>query len=192
MIEVINVKNEDYEILINEIKKLLTDLCKDDRVKYHIDPVVKIACEMAKELKADLQVVEVSAYLHDITKITGDRNHHHITGAEYAEEFLSKYNIEKEKIEQIKNCIKKHRGSSEYTRDTVEEKIIATADAVAHIEHPLTLFYSWYGRRQCQIDEGADGIIRKLQRSWGKIEFDYVRDKLKKEYEYLMKILKER
>lgn len=123
MVEVINVKNEDYEILINEIKKLLTDLCKDDRVKYHIAPVVKIACEMAKELKADLQVVEVSAYLHDITKITGDRNNHHITGSEYAEKFLSKYNIEKEKIEQIKNCIKKHRGSSEYTRDTVEEKL---------------------------------------------------------------------
>lgn len=147
---------------------------------------------MAKDLNADMQVVEIAAYLHDITKITGDRKNHHITGANYTEEFLKKYNIEKEKIDQIKNCIKKHRGSSEFTRDTLEEKIIATADAVAHIEHPLTLFYAWYGRRQCQIDQGADGIINKLQRSWEKIEFDYIKESMKEKYEFLMKILKER
>ena len=109
--------------------------------------------------------------------MTGERKNHHLTGAKYAENFLNNYNIEKNKVEQIKNCIKKHRGSSEFTRDTIEEKIIATADSVAHIKHPLTLFYAWYGRRQCQIDEGADGIIHKLERSWNNV---------------LMRILKER
>ena len=186
------MEEEKYINIIKDIKKLLNDVCKDDRVKYHIKPVVEIACEMAKELNADIQVVEIAAYLHDITKMTGERKNHHITGAQYAEDFLKNYNIENEKIEQIKNCIKKHRGSSEYERQTLEEKIIATADAVAHIEHPLTLFYAWYGRRQCQIDEGADGIIRKLNRSWDKIEFEYVKERLKDRYESLIEMLTDR
>ena len=78
------------------------------------------------------------------------------------------------------------------TRDTIEEKIVATADAIAHIEHPLTLFYAWYGKRQCQIDEGADGIINKLQKSWGKIEFEDVKKELEEKYKILMKLLMER
>lgn len=186
------MKEKDYKTLIKDIQNLLDNVCKDDRVKYHINPVVEIACKMAKEMNADIQVVEIAAYFHDITKMTGERKNHHLTGAKYAEDFLSNYNIEKSKVEQIKSCIKKHRGSSEFTRDTIEEKIIATADAVAHIEHPLTLFYAWYGRRQCQIDEGADGIIHKLERSWNKIEFPEVKNVLQEKYNVLMRILKER
>lgn len=182
----------EYNDLIKDIKKLLDNICIDDRVKYHINPVVEISSKMAKDLNADVQVVEIAAYFHDITKMTGERKNHHITGANYAEKFLSKYNIEKEKIKKIKNCILKHRGSSEFTRDTIEEKIIATADAVAHIEHPLTLFYAWYGKRQLQIDEGADAIINKLEKSWNKIEFDYTKKKLNERYKILIKMLKER
>jgi putative nucleotidyltransferase with HDIG domain len=186
------MQEKEYKTLIKDIQNLLDNVCDDDRVKYHINPVVEIACKMAKEMNADIQVVEIAAYFHDITKMTGERKNHHLTGAKYAEDFLSNYNIEKSKVEQIKSCIKKHRGSSEFTRDTIEEKIIATADAVAHIEHPLTLFYAWYGRRQCQIDEGADGIIHKLERSWNKIEFPEVKNELQGEYNILMRILKER
>lgn len=186
------MQKEEYQILIKDIKALLQDICKDDRVKYHIEPVVKSAKNLALKFNADVQVVEIASYLHDVTKITGDREKHHITGAKYAEDFLSKYNIEEWKVESIKNCIKKHRGLSEYTRDTIEEKIVATADAIAHIEHPLTLFYAWYGKRQCQIDEGADGIINKLQKSWKKIEFEDVKKELEEKYKILMKLLMER
>lgn len=186
------MQKEEYQILIKDIKALLQNICKDDRVKYHIEPVVKSAKNLALKFNADVQVVEIASYLHDVTKITGDRKKHHITGAKYAEVFLSKYNIEEWKVESIKNCIKKHRGLSEYTRDTIEEKIVATADTIAHIEHPLTLFYAWYGKRQCQIDEGADGIINKLQKSWEKIEFEDVKKELEEKYKILMKLLMER
>ena len=43
-----------------------------------------------------------------------------------------------------------------------------------------------------EIDEGADGIINKLQRSWDKIEFDDVRKDVEQDYKILMKMLKER
>lgn len=182
----------EYNEIILKIKEILNDICIDDRVKYHIEPVARIAVVMAKNMNADLQVVEIAAYLHDVTKMTGDREKHHLSGAKYAEKLLKNYNIEQEKIEKVKNCIMKHRGNSEFIRTTVEEKIIATADAIAHIEHPLTLFYAWYGRRQCQIDEGAEGIINKLNKSWNKIEFPDIKEKYRKKYDILMRMLKER
>lgn len=147
---------------------------------------------MARELNADIQVVVISAYLHDVTKILGDKENHHISGAKYAREFLNKYTISNEKIELIEKCIKNHRGSTQYNRKTLEEKIVATADSIAHLQHPLTLFYAWYGKRQCSIDDGAKGIKSKLQRSWNKIEFEYVREEMKARYEYLMKLLEEK
>ena len=111
-------------------------------------------------MNADIQVVEIAAYLHDVTKILGDR--------------------------------KNHRGSTDSQRKTIEEKIVATANSVAQFQHPLTLFYAWYGRRQCSIDDGADGIENKLQRSWNKIEFEYVKNELKEKYNNLMQLLRER
>lgn len=186
------MEDKEYKKIINDIEILLEDICKDDRIKYHIIPVVNISKEMAKKKNADIQVVVIAAYLHDVTKILGDRKTHHISGAQYARKFLEKYKISNEKINLIEECIKNHRGSTDYERKTLEEKIVATADAVSHFQHPLTLFYAWYGRRQCSIDDGADGIKNKLQRSWNKIEFEYVKKELKEKYNYLMQLLKER
>lgn len=106
------MKEKDYEMLITDIKELLGKVCKDDRVRYHIEPVVKFACEMAKEMKADMQVVEISAYLHDITKMIGNKEEHYLTGAKFAENFLDNYDIEREKVKKIKECIMKHSGKS--------------------------------------------------------------------------------
>ncbi len=183
------MKDQEYEKLIIDINNHLNSICDDGRMKYHIIPVVNIAVEMAKKLNADIQVVEISAYMHDVTRILGDRENHHITGAQYTREFLKKYNIEEDKIKQIENCIRNHRGSVENERITIEEKIVATADAISHIEYPLPLFYAWYGKRKCTIDDGAIEIKNKLQRSWNKIEIEYKKEELKEKYTYLMEIL---
>lgn len=183
------MEDKKYKVLINDIINLLNDICDDGRMKYHIIPVVEISLKMAEELKADKQVVEISAYLHDVTRILGDRENHHITGAKYAREFLKKYEIDTDKIQLIEKCIKNHRGSVDNKRESIEERIIATADAMSHIEYPLPLFYTWYGKRKCTIEEGALEIKQKLQRSWKKIEFDYKKEEIKSKYEYLMEVL---
>lgn len=183
------MEDEKYKNIIKDINTLLNDICDDGRMKYHIIPVVKISLEMAKKLNADIQVVEISAYLHDVTKILGDKKNHHITGAQYAREFLQKYDFDNKKIKLIETCIKNHRGSTNSRRKTIEEKIISTADAISHIEYPLPLFYTWYGKRKCTIENGAIEIKSKLQRSWNKIEFKYKKDEIKNKYNYLMEVL---
>ena len=122
-------------------------------------------------------------------RITGDKENHHISGAKYAREFLEKYEFDNEKIKLIERCIKNHRGSINGNRETIEEKIISTADAISHIEYPLPLFYTWYGKRQLALEEGKNEIRNKLKRSWKKIEFEYKKEEIKEKYEYLMEVL---
>lgn len=182
-------QDEEYRKIIKDINKLLEEVCDDGRMKYHIIPVVNISLEMGKKLNADLEVLEIAAYLHDITRILGDKDNHHITGAKYARDFLEKYNFDDEKISLIEKCIKNHRGSVNNKRDTVEEKIISTADAISHIQYPLPLFYTWYGKRKLNIEDGALEIKNKLQRSWNKIEFEYKKEEIKPKYDFLMEVL---
>ena len=85
------MKDKEYDKIIYDINKLLNNICDDGRMKYHIIPVVNISLEMAEKLGADKEVVEISAYLHDVMRILGDKENHHITGAKYAREFLEKY-----------------------------------------------------------------------------------------------------
>ena len=183
------LKDKKYKEIISDINKLLNKICDDGRMKYHIIPVVKISIEMAEKLNADIEVVEIAAYLHDVTRILGDKDNHHKTGAKYARDFLEKYEFDNKKIELIEKCIKNHRGSIKNNRETIEEKIISTADAVSHIEYPLPLFYTWYGKRKATLEDGKIEIRNKLQRSWNKIEFEYKKDEIKEKYDYLMEVL---
>lgn len=182
-------ENNSYKQIIIDINNELIEICDKGRMEYHIIPVVKNAKKLAEDLNADIEVVEIASYLHDVTRILGDVKNHHITGAEYAEKFLNKYNYPNEKIIQIKNCIRNHRGSVKDKRDTLEEKIVATADAMAHIQYPLPLFYTWYGKRKCDMEEGRKEIKEKIQRSWDKIEFEKAKEEVSEKYNFLMEVL---
>lgn len=184
-----SIEERLYQQMIKDINTLLGNICDNERMRYHIIPVVNNAKVLAKEYKGDLQVVELSAYLHDITRILEGKEKHHITGAIFAEEFLRKYHISNSKIELIKKCIYNHRGSTNLNRDSIEEKIIATADAMAHIQYPLPLFYTWYGKRKASLEIGAKEIADKLRRSWQKIEFVSVKKELERQYEFLREVL---
>lgn len=182
-------ENEIYNKIILDINSRLLEICDTGRMEYHIIPVVQNSVKLARKLNADIEVVEIAAYLHDITRILGDVENHHITGAKFAEEFLRKYNYSEEKIEQIKNCIQKHRGSIEEKRETLEEKIVATADAMAHIQYPVPLFYTWYGKKRYGLEEGKEKIKTKLKRSWQKIELEIAKEEVKERFKFLMEVL---
>ena len=90
--------------MIEEIKSMILELCKDKEWdwKAHVESVVKYSKILAKQLNADEEVCELSAWLHDIIKIRdGKRDLHHVNGSEEAVKILEKYNYPKEKIQQV-------------------------------------------------------------------------------------------
>lgn len=155
----------------NRIQKIVEAEHTKEDVSYHIKVVVANGLKLAEIYKADKEVVEVACWLHDIARakglMPGEDNNHHITGAKKAEEILLELNYPREKIDKITQCILTHRGAkNEYSPQTIEEKIVANADAMAHFDSFLNLFSEFVGPNN--FEEGLALIEAKLERDWNK------------------------
>ena len=138
---------------------------------HHIELVYKIAIGICYEYGANHDIVALAALLHDIASIT-DKSYteeHHIIGAQIAEELLAPYQIAKEDVELIKKCILNHRGSKLVQKTTPEEICIADADAMAHFYSVPSLLRMVYVEKNMSIDDGAEFVYNKLQRSYNKL-----------------------
>lgn len=159
-----------YNSVLKQVILIVKKACEsDDRWKYHIYPVVKYGKLLASKLKADKEIVELACWLHDLTRIKGDVKNHHMTSANEAGEILSGLDYNKEKIEKIQNCIRSHRGSVKIKKNSIEEEIVASADAIAHFSFAIILFYSAFGRKKLSLEDGTRWISDKIERSWNKI-----------------------
>ena len=168
--------------MIEELREMIIDLCPDDIWKKHIESVIKYSLLLAEKLGADKEVCEISAILHDITKIRGQPKNHNITGAKEAGDILEGYGYNK--IEEVKQCIISHSSNPDYVPVSLEAKIIASADAIAVIKEWETIISHDFkkGKSKKEIEE-------KFIKHYGKImtEAKYL---VKKDYEEIMKSLK--
>lgn len=138
---------------------------------HHIELVYKIALKIHKEYQADHNIVALAALLHDVASVTNKAfyENHHIIGAEIAKEILEPLNVKEEQINHIQKCILNHRGSVIKEKNTREEICIADADAMAHFYSVPSLLRMVYVERNMSIDEGAEFVANKLERSYKKL-----------------------
>ena len=136
--------------------------------EHHIVPVVKYSLILAKRCKADEEIVEIAALLHDITRIEGDKGTHHITGQAVTEELLKKLGYPQQKIDHVKQCIFTHRGAYLMDKGSPEAECVASADAMAHFDGTFLLFYH-YMKKIGSVDAAKDKVLKKLERSWAKM-----------------------
>lgn len=154
-----------------EITSKSTDKDGYDFFEDHIKYVVNNALYLAKKYKADYEIVELSALLHDISMPAnvGPRDKHHIYSAKMAEELLVKYNYPQDKIEKVKQCILKHRGNKNLPRNTIEEKIVADADVISHFDSLPSLFSHAFKELDLDLHEGTKYVKNKLERDYNKL-----------------------
>lgn len=159
-------------------------------VFYHIKAVVNNAIILAKEYNADVEVVIIAAWLHDIASITKYEYYedHHIYGAQIAKQILEEFNYDNEKIELVEKCILNHRGSKLAKKQTMEELCVADADAVSHFDNVPSLFYLAYVNRGLDENKGKDFVRSKLQRSYNKLS-DKSKELYKQKYENTMMVI---
>ena len=165
-----------------KIKQELLARCEKSKQKdgydfwnEHIKYVVDNAGKLAKEYGADIEIVELGALLHDIAMPSeyGDREEHHIYGAEIAEELLTKLDYPKDRIEKVKNCVL---------------KCVADADVIAHFDCIPSLFSLVYNKMNLSISDGAEYVKRKLERDYNKLS-PRTKEKLKERYDKIMEVL---
>ncbi|WP_066498248.1 HD domain-containing protein [Abyssisolibacter fermentans] len=164
--------------IIKFIEEEVEDKCKGENNvfgygiwSHHIVIVVKYAKLLAKEIEADVEIVEIASLLHDYAGIKDYSKHeeHHIYGSIEAERMLKKLDYPNDKIEKVKDCIVSHRGSIQKEKNSKEAICVANADAMAHIENIPSLLYFAYCKKGLGIDEGAEWVSKKIKRSWNKL-----------------------
>lgn len=158
-------------VMDKRISELVNREHTKEDVKYHIKIVVKNSLKLAKLYNADKEIVEIASWLHDIGRArgleVGQDNEHHISGAKKAEEILNDIGYPEEKIKKIVRCILTHRGAKDdYFPESIEEKIVANADAMAHFDTFLNLFSEFVSPNN--FDEGIKFLEAKIERDWNK------------------------
>ena len=175
---------------IDNIKKIIFDLFKknDPFWKVHILAVVDNSIKLAKRFDADKDVCEVSAWLHDIAKLEGTREDHHVIGSKRAEEILTSEGYDTYFIENVKNCILYHSSDKKYIPRTLEEKIVACADATCHFD--VFLEFAMLQMDKCDNDSklAASKIIKKFEKSLDKI-MPEIRDLYEKKLDAIRLVL---
>jgi uncharacterized protein len=158
-------------MILEEIKKIVKEACigKEDIFENHVLNVVKYSRILAEKLNIDSEVVEIAAYLHDIMKIEGCYEKHHVLGSEKAITILTALNYPVEKIEIVRKCILTHSSDQTYPPESIEEKIVASADALAIFDTFLAMTYVVYNLKKMSIEEGRKWLLNKYAVAWGKL-----------------------
>lgn len=154
----------------------------------HVKYVVDYALELANRLQCEREIVEISALLHDISRLDGSNENHHVDSAKYAEKILKKNGYDKTKIDKVIHCILTHRGGSSLPRNTLEANCLASADAMAHFRNISDMFYFVYHDLGVSSDMGKEMIKEKLEKSYNKI-LPEAKDIVEEKYLAAMRIL---
>jgi len=183
--------------MVEQVREFVEDECKKPTAKYgyepyefHLVPMYKHAKKLAEKLDANIEVVELAVWLHDIGSIINGRQNHHITGARIAEEKLREIGYSLEIVERVKNCILNHRGSvSNNGSRSLEEKIISDADALSSFDNLPGIFKAAFAYECLTQGEAKVSVREKLKRKWNKLYLQESKELIRPKYEAVMLLL---
>lgn len=154
----------------------------------HIRFVYKEADMLAKQNKADEEVVRIGALLHDIALIdmVGTRAEHHINGKKIAEKVLDDINYPEDKKQKVLGCILHHRSSKE--AQNIEEICVADADILAHFDNIPLLFDVMYTLRHLELADVRKQLKDYIEKDFNDLS-DITRDSFKERYEKIKDVI---
>jgi len=112
----------------NIVKETMSELNGTAHSYRHVNRVFKIATLLAKKERADVELVQIGALLHDIGWVMGKP--HNETGAKLADKILKEMGYPSEKSEKIAGIILRHPLAFKDDLETLEEKIVWDADKI--------------------------------------------------------------
>lgn len=182
--ELPSVTREKIQQVEDKIKEAFFQKEEEDFWNYHIKPVIEETKKLAKKYGANEEIVWLAAILHDFGQLEALESHEEI-GSKRAHVFLIEEKFSEEIAEKVGETILTHR-CNRYFPETLEQKILATADALSHFKTP---HYFWITHKNSKDFSGllkkyAEKIERDLKE---KIFFEEERKTVKKEFAALKK-----
>lgn len=149
-----------------KLKKLFLEVvpylkkANPDRLN-HTLRVLNFAEQLAKREKADLEVIQFAAILHDVGKYKEDQTFNHAdVSAEMSKKILKNYNLTKKQKENIVHAVKEHSYHKQGQLRTIEAKILKDADTLDRLSPARIINFFYYGAlKKRTIPE----IIKKVE-----------------------------
>jgi len=92
----------------------------------------------------------LGVWLHDLQRIRGVEGDHAEIGAVESEKVLKEYEYDEETIKAVKDIILAHRCNSDLMPETIEGKILASADATSHYINDFYINIAVLGQRNTE------------------------------------------
>ncbi len=138
-------------------------------LRFHILPVFQHATELSHRLSACCEVAQLAALFHDISRLDGDDETHHVSSGLAAASFLKDANATEDMVGKVQVAILEHRGSVARKRTSIESKIVCSADGFATIYAFPWAFYSAYSKHKLSLMAGAEKVVDKLWKAEKKL-----------------------
>jgi HD superfamily phosphodiesterase len=153
----------------------------------HLLAVEKYAHFLLKKLpKADLEIVLLGVWLHDTQRVRGIKGDHQKMGAIEAKKIMLGFGYSPDTIKKVQAIILSHSCDGSMPT-TLEGKILATADAMAHYVNDFYLQIAVIGQRN--LADFKLWALEKLNRDFNeKIFFPFAKKEIKARHDVLMKL----
>lgn len=161
--------------------------------KNHLQFVAHKAEELSKRFEANEDLAVAGAWLHDFGDAFVDRhsNEHEEISVNEAKRVLQSAGYSENEIKEVIDVIiKPHSCKENNLPATIEGKVLATADALAHLTTDFYIQFAWmHLPSNKSYSEFINWVNEKLDRDFNKkIFFDEVKEEVKGRYESLIEI----
>jgi len=154
----------------------------------HLKIVEKHVLDILEKVpSADKEVVMLGVWLHDTQRIRGVNAPHQDGGAQEAKKIMSQFDYDDNIIKKVQNIIQTH-SCDDKMPNTVEGRILATADAMAHYTSDFFLRIAILGDRN--VEEYKKWALEKIEKNYNKkISFDFAKEKIKDRHNIIKNFL---
>ena len=156
----------------------------------HVFLVADHATELSRRFGANEELARAGALLHDIadTKMSRFADNHEETSLTMARELMQQAGFDETEIHlTVDDAIRLHSCHTGRIPTSIEGKVLATADAKAHLLSDFYLFAAWaMGKEGKTLDEVKQYVLKKIDRDfYNKILFEEVRTECQTAYDAL-------
>jgi uncharacterized protein len=156
----------------NKVENVFTPLYYNE----HIMAVTKYSLEIAEYYQADREVVEIAAYLHDISAIRdiSTVKTHATDSGIIAEEILKDLKYPEDFINKVVACINNHSTPIKATNGNIESMCLSNADVLSKLMNPAYWFFYVYSIKKFEYNKGIEWLKKEIINKWSMLD-DYAR-----------------
>jgi uncharacterized protein len=162
-------------MIVEAIREYAAEACGSSKNAFgpaffeqHLSVVAEYAKRLGGVLGADLEIVELAAWLHDLSAVQdfAALPKHPAVSAEIARKLLQGKDYPAERIERVAKCIASHSAPVQVGKGPPEEVCVSNADAMSQIVKPAYWLYYVFRVRQFGFAEGRDWLRQRVESNW--------------------------